>query len=67
MCADDDATRAPRGEFVGNNGPGTPLARGHERETDAKRRADAILAESLLDETRSACRRVRAAWRDLWR
>ena len=65
-CA-DDATRDPRGEFVGNNGPGTPLARGHEQGADAERRADAILAASLLDEARSACRRVRAAWRDLWR
>jgi hypothetical protein len=57
----------PPGKFVGNNGPGTPLARGHGQEADAKRRADAILAESLLDGARSACRRVRAAWRDLWR
>jgi hypothetical protein len=35
------------------------------REPHAQRHADAALVASLRDETRSACRRVRDAWRDL--
>jgi hypothetical protein len=67
MSAEDDATPGPPGEFVGDDRPGSSFARGHEHGVDGERRADTVLAETLRDEARSACRRVRAAWRDLWR
>jgi hypothetical protein len=34
---------------------------------DAERHADVAAVETLLDDMRSACRRVRDAWSELWR
>jgi hypothetical protein len=62
----EDEARHPLGEAIDRHERARPVVEG-DGLGDAKRHADAASAETLLDDMREACRRVRDAWSDLWR
>ena len=65
VLGDDDARHAS-GEAIDDHARAHVTVEG-DGEGDAERHANAAGVETLLDEMREACRRVRAAWSELWR
>ena len=62
----EDERRHPLGEAIDHHERAHPAVEG-DGQGDAERQADAASVETLLDDMRAACRRVRDAWSDLWR
>jgi hypothetical protein len=58
----EDEARDPSGDTID-----LPDRVGGDGQGDAQRHADAAAIETLLDDMRAACRRVRDAWSELWR
>jgi hypothetical protein len=58
----EDEAREPSGDTIDHHDRVGGDGRG-----DAERHADAAAVETLLDDMRAACRRVRDAWSELWR
>jgi hypothetical protein len=63
--AEDEATEL-WGDTIDHHERARPDV-GGDGQGDAERRAAAAAVETLLDDMRAACRRVRDAWSELWR
>jgi hypothetical protein len=65
VFGEDDA-RHPSGEAIDHHERAHPIVEG-DGQGDAERHADAASVETLLNDMREACRRVRDVWSELWR